>query len=123
MKKLTTALADMNPPQLYGSAAAKNTLVCWGSTLTTALEAMAVLNKEDKHAANVLHFIDLWPFPVELAQPFLEKAQHLIAVEGNYTAQFANLLKMMTGIEVDKKILKYDGRPISPEYILKCLKE
>jgi 2-oxoglutarate ferredoxin oxidoreductase subunit alpha len=40
-------------------------------------------------------------------------------VEGNFTGQLATLLKMTMGVEVAGKILKYDGRPFSPEYILR----
>jgi len=121
MRKLDTALAEMNTPIVYGPETADLTFICWGSTLAPLLEAVNVLNKKEKHKANLLQFVDIWPFPAEKARPYLEKAKKLIAVEGNYTAQLASLIKMATGIGVDGKILKYDGRPFSPEYILNNL--
>ena len=51
-------------------------------------------------------------------RPFLESAKRLAVVEGNATGQFACLLRAYTGVQVDEQILRYDGRPFSPEYIL-----
>lgn len=44
-----------------------------------------------------------------------------MAVENNYSGQFANLLRMATGHTLSRRILKWDGRPLSPEYILRHL--
>jgi len=38
-------------------------------------------------------------------------------VEQNYTGQFARFLRMMTGYQADGTVLKYDGRPFSPQQI------
>ncbi len=119
MKKADIALSDMNGPTLYGPKEADITLLCWGSTLTAAKAAVKMMNNK----ANMLHFIDLWPLPVEKIRPLLVNAKRLIAVEGNYTGQLATLIRMTMGIGVDTKILKYDGRPFSPEYIISKLKE
>jgi 2-oxoglutarate ferredoxin oxidoreductase subunit alpha len=113
------AEGDMNPPQYYGPANAKKTFVCWGSTLQPALEAMNQLNEKQSNQVNVLHFADIWPFPVQKAQPLLEKANELVAVEGNSTGQLADLIRMKTGILIQHRILKFDGRPFSPEFIIR----
>ncbi|MBN2011756.1 2-oxoacid:acceptor oxidoreductase subunit alpha [candidate division KSB1 bacterium] len=123
MKKLELARQEMRAPDLYGPAQADVTLVCWGSTISEAHEAIHMLNSEKKDAANLLHFVDIWPFPVEKATPFLENAKKRVAVEGNYTAQLAQLIRAETGINMDATILKFDGRPFSPEYIINKLKE
>lgn len=119
MKKLETALPDMKAPILYGPKNAEITFICWGSTIAPLQAAVQELNKTKKDQANILQFIDLWPINEKKVRPILEKAGKLIAVEGNFTGQLANLLKMTLGIEVAGKILKYDGRPFSPEYILR----
>jgi 2-oxoglutarate ferredoxin oxidoreductase subunit alpha len=119
MKKLETAKADMKAPILHGSKNAEITFICWGSTIAPLQAAVNELNKKKMDKANILQFVDLWPINEKKTRPFLEKAGKLIAVEGNFTGQFADLLKMTLGVEVDSKILKYDGRPFSPEYILK----
>ena len=61
--------------------------------------------------------------PEDKAKPFLEKAKYLIAVENNFTGQLANVIRRSTGIKVNGKILKYSGRPFSPEEIVANLKE
>ncbi len=122
MKKLENAIADMNEPILYGSEKAEITFICWGSTIAPLQAAVNILNREKKDKANILQFVDLWPINVKKTRPYLEKAGKLIAVEGNFTGQFTNLLKMTMGVEVAGKILKYDGRPFSPEYILNNLR-
>ena len=123
MRKLDVALSDMNAPIRYGPEKADITFICWGSTVSPLQEAITILNSEKTNKANVLQFVDLWPFPVDKARPYLDKADKLIAVEGNYTGQLAKLIKMITGIDVSGMILKYDGRPFSPEYIINKLKE
>ncbi len=119
MKKLVTALPDMNGPILYGPEKAETTFICWGSTLAPLQAAMNELNKTKNDRANILQFVDLWPLNEQKIRPYFKNAGKLIAVEGNFTGQLATLLKMTLGIEVAGKILKYDGRPFSPEYILR----
>jgi len=123
MKKNKTALADINGPILHGPKQADISFICWGSTLAALQEVIDVLNKEKKDRANILQFVDLLPLNVEKTRSVLDKAGKLIAVEGNFTGQLAMLLKTNMGVEVAGKILKYDGRPFSPEYILNKLKE
>jgi len=45
-----------------------------------------------------------------------------VDVENNYTAQLASLIREKTGIEIQHKILKYDGRPFYPNFIYKSLR-
>jgi len=42
-------------------------------------------------------------------------------VEGNATGQGNRLLRQETGIKADHLVLKYDGAPFTPEYILRGL--
>ena len=121
MKKLETALPEMNAPILYGSKKADITFICWGSTLAPLQAAVNELNKAKKDKANILQFVDIYPLNIEKTRPYIENVGKLIAVEGNFTGQLANFLKMTMGVEVAGKILKYDGRPFSPEYILNNL--
>ncbi len=122
MHKYDAALQEMKAPELYGDKDAEITFVCWGSPYGAVREAVDTLRK-NKTKANLLKFTDLWPFPADKARPFLEKAKYLIAVENNFTAQLASLIRRCTGIEVDSKILKYSGRPFSSEEILARLKK
>jgi 2-oxoglutarate ferredoxin oxidoreductase subunit alpha len=42
----------------------------------------------------------------------------MVVVEQNYTGQLAHVLRGLTGRKADRKILKYDGRPMSPDEIV-----
>jgi 2-oxoglutarate ferredoxin oxidoreductase subunit alpha len=47
----------------------------------------------------------------------------VVAVEGNATGQLARLIRRETGFEIREKVLRYDGLPLTPEYILDALPE
>ncbi len=114
MRKEETALRDsIRPPSRYGPNQPRLTLVCWGSTLGAASEAADLLS-EDGEPAGVLHFSDLWPFPTEAISEALASAGLTIGVEQNFTGQLAKLIRMMTGQQLDGRILSYDGRPFAP---------
>ena len=118
MNKLETARQDIEPPVRYGPEDAPVILVGWGSTHGVLREAVDRLDGRARH----VHFCDLWPFPVEAAADALQGGK-VIVVENNYTGQFKRLLQSETCIPVDGTILRYDGRPFSPEDVLAGLKE
>jgi 2-oxoglutarate ferredoxin oxidoreductase subunit alpha len=62
--------------------------------------------------------VDLWPMPVDAVSRALGTARRLVAVEVNATGQLAQLIRTYTGRLVDDKILKYDGRPFTPQEII-----
>ncbi len=72
----------------------------------------------------LLHFKQVFPLSDKTSN-FLEKAEKTILFEGNATGQFAKLIKLSTGIDIDEKILKYSGKTFSveevEENIQKCL--
>jgi 2-oxoglutarate ferredoxin oxidoreductase subunit alpha len=117
LRKLEVAVEEMRAPTLYGPKQADITLIGWGSSYGPVREAVDRLNQEGEKV-NLLHFTDIWPFPEDKVRPFLESAKRLVAVEGNATGQFARLLRAYTCVQVDDKILRFDGRPFSPEYVL-----
>jgi 2-oxoglutarate/2-oxoacid ferredoxin oxidoreductase subunit alpha len=54
---------------------------------------------------------------------FLKKAETVIIVENNATSQFGKLIKLYAGIDIDKKILKYNGLSFSVEEVADGLKK
>ncbi len=120
MRKLDEAMKEMRPPALHGAEDAELTLLCWGSTYGSCREAADKMNQAGG-SVNVLSFPDLWPMPEEPATQALQRCRRLVAVEQNYTSQLARLLKMVTGISVQRTLNKYDGRPFSPEEIVEAL--
>lgn len=122
LRKLRTALQDIRPPFQYGPEEAEVTLIGWGSTYGAIREAVEQANAAGARV-NMLHFVDLWPFPTETVQALLAKVRRAIAVENNALGQMGLLIRMMTGREVDDAILKWDGRPFTPEEILAGLEK
>lgn len=114
MSKLQTcAKEDMPKVQLYGPAQADITLVSWGSNKGAILQAINNLPN-----VNFLHLTWMSPFPKEEVKAILSTAKHIIDIECNYSGQLASLIKEQTGIEIEDKLLKYDGRPFFAEEII-----
>jgi 2-oxoglutarate ferredoxin oxidoreductase subunit alpha len=121
MRKLDLAVQEMRDPLLYGPAKADVTLVGWGSTYGALREAVDLLNA-DGASVNTLHFQDIWPLPVERVSAILDNCRYLVGVEGNFSGQFSLLLREQTGHKMDYKILRYDGRALSPQDIVERVK-
>jgi len=119
-RKLIGMAREMPGPQRYGPPEADVTFLSWGSTYGPLREAVDRLNAERMGQANMLHFVDLWPFPAEAVTAALDSARRVVAVEVNATAQLATLIRSQTGRQVDDTILKYDGHAFTPEYIMSC---
>jgi 2-oxoglutarate ferredoxin oxidoreductase subunit alpha len=119
LKKGELLKADIIPPELTGPQDYKSLVVCWGSTYPIAQEAVQKLGRDD---VAILHFKQVYPLPDETAD-YLQKAQRTIIVENNATSQFGKLIKLQTGIEIEKKILKYNGLSFYVEELMEKLKE
>lgn len=102
------------PPELIGADDYEILIIGWGSTYGTIKEAM------EKQPDNIsfLHFKQVYPLHPE-AHNYLKKARKTIIFENNASAQFSNLIRMETGFDIDREVLKYDGMPFSLEEILK----
>jgi 2-oxoglutarate ferredoxin oxidoreductase subunit alpha len=108
------------PPDFIGSNNPDILLVCWGSTLGAVQEATAELSLLGIKAAT-LHFCQLWPIIPEQFLPILTQSGKVVVIEGNATGQFARLLQKKCGFLPYSHIRRYDGLPITPEYILREL--
>jgi 2-oxoglutarate ferredoxin oxidoreductase subunit alpha len=118
MRKMIGMATEIAPPMRYGPAEAGTTYVCWGSTYGPLGEAVDRMNAERPGSANMLHYSELWPFPAEATAEALKAAKRVIDVEVNATGQLAQLIRTETGLVPDGKMLRYDGRPFTPEYIV-----
>ena len=92
-------------PTLWPRKEYKTLVLCWGSTLPIVQEALSVLGRKD---VSLLHFAQIFPLPSGLRE-MLEKAKKVICVEGNATGQFANLVSLHTGCNIEERLLKYNG--------------
>ncbi|MEM3185148.1 MAG: 2-oxoacid:ferredoxin oxidoreductase subunit alpha [Conexivisphaerales archaeon] len=125
MRKLETADTDIPDREKVNffpaSKTADITIVSWGSSKGAILEAMKLL-KNDSIEAEFLQVRIASPFPTELVKRQLSKAKLTVAVEQNYSGQMASLIAEKTGIIIDNKIVKYNGRPISLNELYAALK-
>ncbi len=119
-RKLTALAQELGGITTAGPADAPLTLACWGSSLGPVAEAVARLNAEST-PARLVHFSELWPFPTGAVTAALGSPKKLVMVEMNATGQCNRLLRQETGIRADHLVLKYDGAPLTPEYILRAL--
>ena len=122
MRKLEMARAELAAPREYGPREAELTFLTWGATLGPLRMAVDILN-DQRTPARIVQIMDVWPLPVDKVTAALHGTKKLIAVEQNFSGQLATLLRAYTGIRTDALIRKYDGRPMSPEFILTHLRE
>jgi 2-oxoglutarate ferredoxin oxidoreductase subunit alpha len=122
LKKYESLRGDIANPLLEKKAGAEIILVGWGSTYGAIKEAVRLLEREGIKAS-WLHLNELWPFPAEAVASALGSAGRSVVVENNATGQLAHLITAETGIRVSGTVLKFDGRPFSPEYIVRELKK
>ena len=121
LKKLEAFIdEDVQPPKVYGDPNAPIVLIGWGSTKGVLLETAEKLRKYDI-AAKVIHFIDIWPFPIKSVKKLLKPTDLVFVVELNKTGQFAQLITWKfaeAGVLLKlHKINRYDGRPMEPRAI------
>ncbi|UXR77483.1 MULTISPECIES: 2-oxoacid:acceptor oxidoreductase subunit alpha [unclassified Staphylococcus] len=70
------------------------------------------------HKVEHLQIRQLYPFPTDLIQEAVDRAQKVVVVEHNYQGQLANIIKMNVNLG-DKLVnqTKYDGTPFLPHEI------
>ena len=117
LRKLEGLRSEVTAPQYWGDNGPEILLVTWGSNWGAARQAAATLRDQGRQAA-VLHFSQVWPLVAEQFLEILEKTKKVVMVEGNALGQMARLIRRETGFKFPKIIRRYDGLPITPEYIL-----
>ncbi|WP_370573030.1 2-oxoacid:acceptor oxidoreductase subunit alpha [Methanomethylovorans sp.] len=122
MRKLNGLAKEMEAPEVYGPQEADVTLIGWGSSYGPLAETVDLLNEEGQ-SMNLVHFTHIFPMnKEEIKNTILEKGT-TICVESNATGQFAKLLKTEADISVDINLLRYDGMPFTPGYLIHALHE
>ncbi len=117
-KKIQTYLKNhFKLPAVYGDMkTAKTVLVCSGSLKGVSLEVM----NERKDVA-VVHFTHTYPLDKKRLLALFNDTNKCVLVEQNSTSQLGSLLREQTGINIEKHILRYDGRPMTASEIIEKL--
>ena len=113
LRKKTAMMMDALEPRLMGSGSYSTLVVCWGSTIKTAAEAMGKLN--DKSIA-LLHIVQVHPLHPVTAR-YIGRAKRVLVVENSSAPQLSVILLNETGRAPDAEIRKYDGMPFSVEEV------
>jgi 2-oxoglutarate ferredoxin oxidoreductase subunit alpha len=120
LRKLEGLVQEMGGITTAGDPDAPLTLICWGSSLGPVKEAVALLTANGT-PTRMVHLSELWPLPVAAVAAALKGSKKLVMAEMNATGQLHRLLRQETGIKADHLLLKDDGAPFTPEYILRGL--
>lgn len=112
--------SEVAPPEMQGVDNPDLLFLCWGSSKGAVKEAASHM-KSNGEKISTLHFSQVWPLVPAQFMEYFEKAQEVVCVEGNASGQLARLIRRETGFQIKKKVLRYDGLPLTPEYILREL--
>jgi len=111
---LLEELEQYETVKVYGKKDASTAILFWGSNKGPCVEV------GEKLGLRVIQPIVFSPFPLKQFKEALKGVNKIICVENNATGQLADFVKFY-GINVDKRILKYDGRPFSLDELEKKL--
>ena len=122
LKKGEGIRAGVIPPDMKGDGTPDLLLVSWGSSKGAVHEAAFRMRSNGEKVAT-LHFSQVWPLVPGQFMGHLQEAGQVICIEGNATGQLAGLIRRETGFEIKKKVLRYDGLPLTLESILRELNQ
>jgi 2-oxoglutarate ferredoxin oxidoreductase subunit alpha len=108
-------LKTMDTVNIFGSG--DHNILTYGSTTMSVLEAVISFDID----ATVIQPKYLEPLPVWALDNYKDKA--CIVVEQSAGGQFAYLLRDKVGLEINRLINQYDGRPFEPCHLAKMIKE
>jgi 2-oxoglutarate ferredoxin oxidoreductase subunit alpha len=120
LKLLQKAMPEEQQYFLHGPKDADLTVLAWGSTKGTILDALKVLEAQGKKI-NFLQCRLMRPFPAEAVGAILRSAKRIVSIEENYSGQLAQLVQEQTGVMIDQRINKFDGRPFSEDEVVNAL--
>jgi 2-oxoglutarate ferredoxin oxidoreductase subunit alpha len=120
LRKGTGLRSEVIAPDFEGEAKPDLLLVSWGSSKGAVTEAASRMKSDGERVAT-LHFSQVWPIMPEQFIDYLTSAREVVSVEGNALGQLARLIRRETGFGIERKVLRYDGLPLTPEAILREL--
>ncbi|HSK67903.1 MAG TPA: 2-oxoacid:acceptor oxidoreductase subunit alpha [Candidatus Limnocylindria bacterium] len=123
MRKAELLREELQEPEVLGDGNAEVLLIGWGTMYGPLREAITLLNAQGGARYGALVFGDVWPLPTGTLLEKAKRAKTLINVEQNFTGQLGLLIRQQTGIAMDAKVLRYDGRQMSGEEIAERVRE
>ncbi len=114
MKKLPMIKEEIERLEMVKvSGEGERVIVSWGSSKMAAKEVA------ERTGSRFVQILSFEPFPEKSFMRAVEGAKEIVVVEANRLGQAAEVIERY--VKVDKKILKYDGRPFEEEDIIEKL--
>jgi 2-oxoglutarate/2-oxoacid ferredoxin oxidoreductase subunit alpha len=101
--------------EIYGKRDSKNVILSWGSTKGAIIDSIVGLDVKFVQ----IKYIE--PFPEKIKKEL--EGKNVIIIENNSSGQLQSLVGEKTGINIAKKILRYDGRPFLCDELAREIKE
>ncbi|MBN1794602.1 MAG: 2-oxoacid:acceptor oxidoreductase subunit alpha [Candidatus Omnitrophica bacterium] len=120
LRRMELLANETEEPTTHNLKGADIILVGYGSTYGTLKEVSEIF---DEKRIGMVHFSQVWPFPVAATRKLLEGASCVMTVENNAGAQLARLIRRETGMTIGRSILRYDGRPFNLDYLTERIKK
>ena len=102
--------------KIHGKKNSKNLIIGWGSTSGAIKDAIKGLD------AKFLQVLYCKPLSPQIKKE-IKKATNIILVECNVTGQLGRLIREKTGIKIENRLLKYNGRPFRSDELKKYIEE
>jgi 2-oxoglutarate/2-oxoacid ferredoxin oxidoreductase subunit alpha len=115
-EKIKEEIKKFEMIKIHGNKKSKNLIIGWGSTKGAILDAIEGLDYK------FLQVLYAKPLSDEIKKE-IQKARKVIFIENNLTGQMGRLIREKTGISIKNRILKYDGKPFTPNEIKEELKK
>ena len=110
------AINKLNPTSIYGKG--KDLIIGWGSTKGAIIDALPELK-----GYRFLQISYLKPFPKEIVKREIKKSRKVILVENSATGLMGDVIAEQTGCIIENKILRYDARPFTSDFLIKKIKK
>lgn len=114
-EEMKKAVEKLEAVKVYGKKDSTKAMIVWGSTKGPAKEAA------EKLGIKLIQVIVIEPFPEKQIKKALRGVKNITLVETNVLGQMEKVLNCY-GVTVNKKILKYNGRPFTAEEIIEKFK-
>jgi 2-oxoglutarate ferredoxin oxidoreductase subunit alpha len=101
--------------KMHGNKKSKNLIIGWGSTSGSIKDAIKGLD------AKFLQVLYCKPLSLQIKKE-IQKADNVILVECNVTGQLGRLIREKTGIKIQNRLLKYNGRPFHTDELNSLIK-
>jgi 2-oxoglutarate/2-oxoacid ferredoxin oxidoreductase subunit alpha len=121
LQRLQNLKNEVREPWFIGQTKPEILLLAWGSSAGPVRETIELL--EEDYSIGALIFGDIYPLPTKLLKELHPEVKIIINVEQNATGQLAALIRQEALLVCQYSILRYDGRPMSGQYISAKVKE